>query len=345
MLSALLLVQLCSAEDRRLDPFQFNLCIWNLEGFDPKYSGKLLGSREDDEDTIASVMYSRLSTCDMFVLPGLRNKTTSENLVKAMGEHDFKGFQRYPRDGNYDSTVLSRIDLEEPTPFQPNEFTYPIANSKCGYTGPSQKAMMNLSFYSHVDFHDPVPKSHVISVRLKSGSSAEDCAWREAQADLLCKTAKANFAEGDHVYIAGSFEADASEPYNSVLESCGFSSTMDKAAGKESEHYTRELRHGNVGQKVVWDMVYVNEALKNAKYIDQLVFIQDEDTEKISLTDYTSPIVLYVHQPLTPRWKAFEITYSSILVPAGIAFFTFFMMYSRVKPEEDKTGYDHIGET
>ena len=333
------------ASDRRLDPFQFNLCLWNLEGLDPIYniSNGLGGTRADDEDQIAKIMYSRLSTCDMFVIPGLKNQTTAENLVHAMANHDFVGFERYPKEGVYDSTVLSRIDLEDAIPFDPRNVSFPIPNSKCGCKETGQ-IMMDFSFYANVTFHDPVPNSYVVSVRFKHGSTAKDCAYREAQAQFLCEETKRLFGDG-HVYLAGSFEADTSEPYYDILTKCGYADTMAYAKG--SSRYTRVLReNGHKGRSVYWDIIFVNEPLKKSKYLDQLLFVIDNSVETISLDESlyaTYATTLYSHQPLTARWKKFEIAYSACLVPVSIGFFVFLMIFSREKKTKE-VGYDNIGE-
>ena len=333
-----------ACEDRRLDPFQFNLCLWDLEGLDPIYNvSSLGGTRAEDEDTIAKLMYSRLSTCDMFVIPGLKNQTTAENLVHAMANHDFVGFERYPKEGVYDSTVLSRIDLNDAIPFEPRHVQYPIPNSKCG-CNETGEIMMDFSFYANVTFHDPVPDSHLVSVRFKHGSTPTDCAYREAQAQFLCEATKPLFENG-HVYLAGSFEADTSEPYYEILTKCGYVDTISYAKG--TDKYTRVLReNGKKGRSVYWDIIFVHEAVKKAKYLDQLVFVIDSSAESLSLDESlyaTYATTLYTHQPLTARWKKFEIAYSACLVPASVGFFVFLMLFSREKKAQE-VGYDNIGE-
>lgn len=333
MVFPLFLVAVTCLADRRLDPFQFNVCLWNLEGLDPIYSG-LGGSRAEDEDTIAQAMYSSLSTCDIFLLPGLKNQTTAENLVEAMTAHDFTGFERYPKEGVYDSTILSRIDVSELRSFDPVDYTWPIEGSRCGYTGPPKLLAMNFSFYASVTFHEPVPITRVVSVRFKHGNGLEECAYREAQAAFLCDVARETFPEGDHVFLGGSFEANKSEPYHDILAECGFSDTVEWATG--SEHYTRKVKQGgNQGEYVRWDMIMINQALKGSGYLDQLVFFHDDWVDTLSLTDYTYPMTLFVHQPLTPRWKTFEIVYSLCVVPVATAYFVILLWCSKADDLED----------
>jgi hypothetical protein len=329
-----------SSTDRRLDPFQFNLCLWNLEGLDPPYGRMRANSRDEDEDLIASTMYTSLSTCDMFVLPGLRNHTTAENLVSAMAAHDFKGFWRYPQIGNYDSTVLSRINITDEIPFRPNEFPYPIKNSKCNYTG-SGTALMNLSFYSKVTFHDPVPDTFVISVRFKSGADASACAWREAQASLLCKVIQQNVSSGDHVFVAGSFESDASEGYGQVLRGCGLTEISYPTFGPK-DAYSRELRD-DAKTKVLWDLIWVNEAVLKSGYLDELMFFDVTNVESLNIAANTRPMTLFVHQPMTPRWKRFEIVWSTVLPTVSIGYFVWLLFFSRNKIEPIRKVYTSLG--
>ena len=319
------------SSDRRLDPFQFNLCVWDLEGLDPPYTlnSNFQDTRDQEENDIAQIMYSSLSTCDMFVLPGLRNHATAQNLVHHMEEHSFKDFVPYPLEGRYDSTILSRIDLTNTSDIKPNEFPYPIENSKCNYTGPSGFAMMNMSFYGTLNFHDPVPTTHIFSLRLKSqGSTPElSCAIREAQAQHICDIST-KFDSNDHIYLAGSFEANPDDPYHEVLEKCGFIDTW-YLAPKDS--YTR--KNSTDGSVYTYDTIWVNQNIKNAKYLDILSVITDKNNEllnhiNISTTLKTMPFELYNHQPLTKKWKTFQIAFSSCIVPVSIGFFVFLLIYS-----------------
>ena len=333
-------------KDRRLDPFQFNLCVWDLEGLDPSYTHPTLlellkdeNTRDKEESDIAQIMYSSLSTCDMFVLPGLRNHTTAKNLIKQMEEHNFKDFSSYPNEGKYDSTILTRIELENTTDFKPNEFDYPIPQSKCNFTGHGH-AMMNMSFYGTLKFHDPVPTTHVFSVRLKSQNTPEACAFREAQAAKICEIVNATLSQSpnDHVYVAGSFEADSNDPYYDVLIGCGLYDTWNLAP---KNTYTR--KNETDGTTYIYDTIWVNNNVKDNKYLDVMNVITEDTSQllsdlKISTTLKTMPLTLYTHQPLTKRWKKFEIIYASTLVPASIIFFIWLMFFSR----EKKPKYDDI---
>ncbi|OHS93717.1 hypothetical protein TRFO_39985 [Tritrichomonas foetus] len=330
------------AGDRRLDPFQFNLCVWDLEGIDPSYTHRSVlkdeDTRDKEENDIAQIMYSSLSTCDMFVLPGLRNHTTAKNLVAHMEDHSFKDFIPYPIEGRYDSTILSRIDLDNTADFQPNEFDYPIKNSKCGFTG-SGHAMMNMSFYGTLSFHEPVPLTHVFSVRLKSQNTPEACAFREAQAAKICEIVS-QLSPKDHIYVAGSFEANPEDPYHSVLENCGLIDTWYLA---NKGTYTR--KNATDETEYFYDTIWVNQAVKNDKYLDTMNVITDKNSKllselQISTTLKTMPFTLYTHQPLTPKWKKFEIIFSSCIVSVSILFFVWLMLFSREKKPEN--AYDHM---
>lgn len=322
------------ADDRRLDPFQFNLCVWDLEGIDPRYTyllSKGEDSREKEENDIAEIMYSSLSTCDMFVLPGLRNHTTAQNLVKHMKDHSFVDFVPYPLSGRYDSTILSRIDLDNTSDIRPDTIDFPIENSRCNYTG-TGKASTNMSFYGTLHFHEPVPLTHVFSVRLKSNHTPYDCAYREAQAKNLCRIIN-SFSKEDHIYIAGSFEANPEDPYHKVLEECGLIDTWNLA--KKGSYSRKDPSTGDTFQ---YDTIWINEAVQNSKYLDMLSVISDEDSKlikdlNISTSLKTIPFTLYTHQPLTKRWKKFEIAFTSTLVPISIGFFIWLLIYSTEKKE------------
>ncbi|KAK8900132.1 hypothetical protein M9Y10_002455 [Tritrichomonas musculus] len=322
------------ADDRRLDPFQFNLCVWDLEGLDPRYTLLLLkdeDTREKEENAIAEIMYSSLSTCDMFVLPGLRNHTTAKNLVRHMDDHFFTDFVPYPLSGRYDSTILSRIDLDNTSDIRPDLIDFPIENSKCNYTG-TGKASTNMSFYGTLHFHEPVPLTHVFSVRLKSNHTPYDCAYREAQAKNLCRIIS-GFPKEEHIYIAGSFEANPDDPYHSVLEECGLIDTWKLA--KKGSYTRKDPDNGTVYQ---YDTIWVNDAVQQSKYLDILSVVSDENSKlikdlKISTSLKTIPFTLYTRQPLTKKWRKFEIAFSSTIVPVSIGFFVWLLIFSTDKKD------------
>jgi hypothetical protein len=324
MIPLLAIMATCECSDRRLDPFQFNLCVWDLEGLDPRIPTSTLGSASSyDEDMIAKTMYTSLSTCDMFILPGLRNRTTTRHLVETMAESSFTGFQVYPPDGLWDSSVLSRIDIGGHTAL--TNGTYPIANSTCNCSS-GGTALMNLSFHANITFHAPVPRTHVASVRLKNGSSPCDCAWREAQAVMLCDMAGA-LDPADHLFVAGSFESSPTDPgYGAVLRGCGL---RDVSSLGGHHPFSRQLRaHGN--KSVLWDTIWVNDAVWKSGYLDTMVFFTDLDQiQSLALVDYTYPLTLFVRQPLTPRWKRFEIAFTLCVATSAIAYFIWLLIFSR----------------
>lgn len=330
---ALLFIITLEKTDSRLDPFQFNLCVWDLEGIDVSFEKLLRSSRESEEDEIAQMMYKQLSTCDTFVLPGLRNKTTAKNLVLQMEDKKIMGFKYYPEKGRFDSTVLSRVDLDNLEIFQPNEFAYPIENSKCNYTGEPGVAMLNMSFYAEMSFHDPVPKTHLFSIRLKSGFGERECAFREAQADLICKKVK-EINPDEHIYVAGSFEdygnGNEQKPYQTILSNCGLIDL--KSLVKLKTPYTRVSREN--GKEYYYDNIWVNQAVKKSKYIDVAKITTSIQSSLNSTTYITYPITLFTRQPLTKKWKAFEICYSICIVSLDAIFFTWLMFYSRIKKND-----------
>jgi hypothetical protein len=313
-----LVVALC-AQDRRLDPFQFNLCIWNLEGVDPPFPSpnETLTIRTSQEDAIAKVMYTSMSTCDMFVLPGLRNTTRAQDLLDAMEDNGFDGFRYYPgNDAKRDGTILSRIDLDKPTPVTEAQIAFPIADSTCNCKETNMTALMNLSFYANLTFHDPVPFTHIVSVRFQSGNRPCDCAIREAQAALLCDV-QSNFTEATHLYIAGSFEAESSEGYGRLLRGCGLTDTSEYA--KKQDRYSRKPNRAD--QAVLWDTVWVNEAVMKSKYLDLMTVINLPSVETVDLPDITYPLILFVHLPLSRKWRIFEIAFTSVAGPLTVMYF------------------------
>jgi hypothetical protein len=161
---------------------------------------------------------------------------------------------------------------------------------------------------------------------LKNGSSPCDCAFREAQASLLCDV-KANYTEGTHLYIAGSFEAEPSDAYGQVLKDCGLidASTFSTKSGI----YSRKLR--TTGETVLWDTVWVNEAVIKSKYLDVMTVINLTVLQDLHLNDLTYPLVLFVHQPLTARWKTFEIAFTSVAVPFAVAYFVWLLVFAKPK--------------
>jgi hypothetical protein len=323
MIALLAFAATCHRPDRRLDPFPFNLCAWDLEGLDQRIPTSVFGSASSyDEDMIAKTMYTSLSTCDMFVLPGLRNRTTTRHLVDAMAASAFTDFDVYPPDGVWDSSILSRIDVVGDAALRNPD--YPIANSncKCDRAG---TALMNLSFHANITFHPPVPRTHVVSVRLKNGSAPCDCAWREAQAAILCEVAAA-LDPADRLFVAGSFESAPTDPgCGDVLRRCGLRDVSSLAGHAP---FSRRLRaEGN--RSVLWDTIWVNGAVWRSGYLDTMVFFTDLDQiQTLGLVDYTYPLTLFVRQPLTPRWKTFEIAFTLAVPTSALAYFIWLMIFS-----------------
>jgi hypothetical protein len=185
---------------------------------------------------------------------------------------------------------------------------------------------MNLSFHANVVFHDPVPPTHVVAVRLKSTNNTDpncSCAWREAQAELLCNVTS-GFPPEDHLYLAGSFEADLTEGYGDILRNCGLKELSYLASGNK---FSRRVRGG---RSVLWDTVWVNQAVLKSGYLDIMQFQTElAAVSSLHLNDLTFPMILYVHLPLTARWKKFEIAFTSIALPFAIAYFVWLLVYAK----------------
>jgi len=329
MFSFLLVSAALSISDRRLDPFQFNLCVWNLDGIDNDAIKRIVkNDKDDDEAKIARVMYTYLSTCDMFVLPGVVLNKTSEHLVKHMIDNRVTGFETYSVSEHRAVTLLSRIDVNDITDLGTIEF--PIPNSKCVGQFEKEPTSLEGSFYGDVQFHDTVNATRIVSVSMSQDKSAKGCFIREAQATKLCDIVKSTPADHD-IFIAGSFGAEASkEPFGQVLKECGLKAGSDL---ETKSAYTR-------ASKTLIENVYVKGTASN--WLDVITYKQNLVTKFHGQDEITYPLTLYVPQPLSKRWFKFEVTFSSIIMTISVGFFTWLLFYSRIRPGT-QGGYEAIG--
>lgn len=307
-------------EDRRADPFQLNLCVWNLEYLDRPAK---LRSISDNEKKVAKVMYSILSTCDIFVLPGIEKESTAANLLSCMDDNEFHDFVQFPINRSRDVTVLSRIDLANYSAFS-NSVEYPIDGSQ--YQVPKGTIDFSGSFHATYTLHEPVPLTHLISVNFHSNEdlnniSDVDRAIREAQAKSVCDLVS-TIDSKENIFVAGTFEPDENENYPKILSNCGLNSHTPTGKKYNSETYTRQADHK------VSETIYSNDNLK--KNIDVLVYKHPEEQFE------AHPIQQYTNYPLTPKWKKFEIIFSSVMVVCSTAFFIWLMIYSR-EPKQEYT--------
>jgi len=301
-----------------MDPFQFNLCTWNLdniENYDPNNQTWV-----DTLDDITSIMYSFLSTCDIFVLPGLRSDNISNLINEKLIDKKFVDFDVYVNNTQRDVTQLSRMDAND-IKLLPDSISYPIPKSKCSYTGEAGTINFNKSWYATYTFHDPVPPTHIFNVEfLKPTSDAQlDCAIREAEAQSICDIVS-TFPEKDHVYLTGTFYNLTDQPYIDILNNC---SLIDRSTIRKK--YKVETREDHS----IMETVFTNEETKH--YLDRMIYT-DLVKNKYHLWDNEAfPIMLMTHQPLSKKWKTFEYTFAPTAVLVFLSFFIWLLFFSRVK--------------
>jgi hypothetical protein len=307
--------------DRRLDPFQFNVCSWNLDGFDEA------GHNTAQEEEISRIIYSYLSTCDTLVLPGITKEESIKNILSIMESKGMEGFVNYSSDSAKRSvTLYSRLDFNGKTDM-PNKVAYPIENSSCS-DKTSGEFDFSGSFYGEVEFHDPVNKTNIFVVDFPTAKEGT-CAVREALAAQICKVVNEQIPKDHDVVISGTFGAPSSddEKYEKVLEGCGFkkgSSTTKKSVSNKDGKLVEDayVRGGASKWLDVFESVVVDKIFPEQKVI-------------------TYPTILYIHQPLSSRWFKFEISFSTVMMAVAIAFFTWLMFFSREK-KEDEGEYEKI---
>ena len=305
---------LSSETDRRLDPFQFNYCVWNLAGFDSSQSS----SKVED---ISAIIYNSLSTCDYIVLPGATDETAVNQILAQMESKNMEGFERLISNGTADHSVFSRLTVNDVKTLS-NSVSYPIADSKCNFTS-SGTYDFSGAFYGNVEFHDTVNTTTLFSVNFPSTEGAEGCAIREALASEICNAVNNNPACYD-IFVGGSFgqPASDSENYKAILQSCGL---------EAGSHRNSEAK-SNANNQLIED-VYVKGTAQEWEDIFEVV----SETEKMfdEQSPITYPVALYIHQPLSHRWFIFEISYSVCILAVAIGFFTWLMFFSRIKPTEE----------
>ena len=329
MVFCLVLITLTnSLKDRRLDPFQFNPCVYNIEGIDA-LGRPLQSDKTDSEEKVAAVMYTSLSTCDMFILPGIERVDTAQHLINHMEEKKVRGFLPFSSSNQTNIYLLSRIDIENIVSL-PN-VTYPIENSKCSGTVEPGIVRFDSSFHGDVEFHDPVKLTRVFSINMDSSNSHEGCFIREAQAKTICNVISTVSINQD-IVVAGTFGADVfntSESYHNILESCGL---------KASSNLNNEKKYSRENKKLLENIYIKGDA---EKWMDIIVFKQSIKSKFFGQKEITYPMTLYIHQPLTSKWFKFEVTFSTIIMTVSISFFTWLLYYSRIKPINEG-GYEVI---
>ena len=305
----ILLTLVCS-EDRRADPFQYNLCVWNLLGFNAPINGSDVGFD----------MYSHLSTCDSYVLVGVETEEMRNSIIEGMKKKGFTGFN--PQPDNYTTervTFLSRIDFDDDDRtihHFTNKLTFPIQNSLCGYTPESEVTELfdfSGSFHGSLTFHEPTHPTTIASVLFHAGNTSRDCAIREAQADQICNL---NYILGNEsaFFVAGTFyEHDVAEE---MLKNCSLTSVVNFEKDK------------NAGTENIW----YNPVAKN--YVDVHNINKEVNGMYPGMAEVRYPLALLTKQKLTPHWKTFQISFavSGVVIAAG--FFTFIMLYSRMPKDE-----------
>ena len=316
MLAIFFTAAFSSDTDRRLDPFQFNFCVWNLKGFDAASTAK---TNKDDE--ASKVIYNHLSTCDFIVLPGVSNKNDTDAIKSNIEKQNMDGFEVLPSENPVDMTTFSRLTMNNLTRL-PDTISYPIANSQCHSENQGTFSLAG-SFYGEVEFHDTVNTTRLISVNFPDTDGLDGCAMREAAATEICKIVKETDSSYD-IFVGGTFGRENStyEVYKSVLQACGL----------EAGSHRNKKAKSNANNTLIED-VYVKGTAKKWEDIFEVVTLTDATFE--GQNPITYPVALYVHQPLSSRWFKFEVSYSVCIMAVAIGFFTWLMFFSRIKKDEE----------
>ena len=313
-LALLLQFTVCDGNDHRMDPFEFNLCLWDLQGIEQ-------GKVEENTNKVGKTMASLLSTCDMYVLPGLKDANVTKRIMDKMESMSYKNFKAYD-EHNSQMTIVSRL-YPEHTESVTGSLDFPLPESKC----PSNTTLagtvdLSTSFSVDVEFHEPVRKTRVVAVDF----STRTCQEREAQAKLLCNYVS-EVKDSKDVFVTGFFGADIDEPYHEILKQCGL---------KYADMWTVKDPY-TVKDKKKLHRIYATEGI--SKRFDIVKIWQTSDATKLDgIENY--PFELFVHQPLTPKWKAFEIAFSFSIVIASVGFFILLIYCSRLTPSSG--GYSQI---
>ena len=301
--------------DRRLDPFQFNVCSWNLDGFDETTHG------QKEEEGISRILYSDLSTCDTIVLPGITKEESVKNILSIMESKGMAGFESFTANSSKRSvTLYSRLDLNNKTDMSA-EVKYPIQGSKCA--NPQNGTFdFSGSFFGELEFHDTVNKTVLFVVDFPTATEGS-CSLREALATEICNKVKELPKDRD-VVVSGTFGVASTkdEQYQSVLEGCGF---------KKGSSVTKKSVSNKAGTLI--EDAYVLGGATKWLDIFSSVAVTDKVFSQQSVITY--PTILYIHQPLSKRWFKFELSFSICMMTFTVGFFTWLMFFSRVKKEEE----------
>jgi hypothetical protein len=291
-----------------------------LNGFDeskPKHK---------QENGVATVIYSDLSTCDTIVLPGFANETSRQSVLDIMASKGMTGLEVYTSKSKPTTTLLSKIDINNTRDFAA-DIKYPVENSKCKGDTSSGSVDFSGSFYGEVTFHDPVNKTVVMAVNFPSEEG--QCRKREALATEICKTV-ASYPSDYDFFVSGTFGVPTSgEVYQEVLEGCGF---------KKGSSITKKSVSNAKGTLV--EDVYIRGGATKWLDIFSSIPVIDPVFEGQSLITY--PTILYVHQPLSKHWFKFEVSFTAIMMTASIGFFTWLMFFSRERKEDEAGEYEKI---
>jgi exonuclease III len=128
-------------------------------------------------------------------------------LVASLGENS--GYKPYLKKGTDTATgqnvgMITRVDPRVNLFRSEEKISYPIAGSKCGYTGPTTLSGVSKHYFTEFNFYDRnvlFVGAHLIAFPTDSAR----CAQREAQAQVLQNVIFQYFSKGYEIMILGDF--------------------------------------------------------------------------------------------------------------------------------------------
>jgi exonuclease III len=228
--------------DRRIDKNTFRVVQYNVEWlFIDEYNNQCPGSSctwanqsealkhmDYVSDVINSIGGDYINFCEVEGCDEL-------NMLIEKTNNDYKSYLIKGSDTSTGQNVgiLTKVDVNTDLQRNDGKYTYPVANSKCGYTGSPSNTGVSKHYYTTININGiniAIIGSHLLAIP----TDPARCATREAQAQILQDTILYMTDKGYEIIVLG----DMNDYDNEILDSNNnipTSMVLDILKGNEGE--------------------------------------------------------------------------------------------------------------